>query len=150
MLMINKLFNTPFELSLHVLLVLDVAGSALTIDKITAYDFITIYCEDFGIATNSLHGENGFSFSELSARRNLTKAAIKDLVIDRLVVVIDDETGILYSLSDKGKKMSESFQAEYALKYRELMNLVVKKYKDDSDIQLFNKIYKQSTKSLRR
>ena len=56
MLMINKLFNTPFELSLHVLLVLDVAGSALTIDKITAYDFITIYCEDFGIATNYLQG----------------------------------------------------------------------------------------------
>ena len=150
MLMINKLFNTPFELSLHVLLLLDVVDAALTIDKIAAYDFITIYCEDFGIADNSLHGENGFAFSELSARRDLTKEAIKDLVIDGLVMAKDDETGILYSISDKGRTISGSFQSEYALRYKELMNLVVKKYKCDSDIQVFNKIYKLSTKSLRR
>ena len=73
----NRLFNTPFELSLHVVLLLDVANAEITLDRITAYDFITIYCEDFGVADKSLNGENGFAFSELSARRSLTKTAIK-------------------------------------------------------------------------
>lgn len=84
--MSNKLFNTPFELSLHVVLLLDVADTGLTLDRIAAYDFIAIYCEDFGVADRSLNGENGFAFSELSARRNLTKTAIKGLVIDGLVI----------------------------------------------------------------
>ena len=148
--MSNKLFNTPFELSLHVVLLLDVADTGLTFDRIAAYDFIVIYCEDFGVADRSLNGENGFAFSELSARRNVTKTAIKDLVVDGLVVATEDETGILYSASDSGRKMSEGFQSEYAERYKELMRLVVEKYGNYSDVQLFNEINRQSTKSLRR
>ena len=148
--MSNTLFNTPFELSLHVVLLLDVADIGLTLGRIASYDFIAIYCEDFGVADRSLNGENGFAFSELSARRNLTKTAIKDLVVDGLVVASDDETGILYSVSESGRKMSEGFQSEYAERYKELMRLVVEKYENYSDVQLFNEINKQSTKSLRR
>lgn len=147
--MSNRLFNTPFEISLHVVLLLDVVNAAITHDRITAYDFIAVYCEDFGIADRSLNGENGFAFSELSARRNLTKAAIKDLVVDGLVVAVDGG-GILYSISENGRKMSEGFQSEYASRYKELIRLVVERYKDSSDVQLLNAINKQSTKSLRR
>lgn len=148
--MSNRLFNTSFEISLHVVLLLDVVDAAITHDRITAYDFIAIYCEDFGIADRSLNGENGFAFSELSARRNLTKAAIKDLVIDGLVVAVDGGSGILYSISGNGRKMSESFKSEYANRYKELIRLVAERYKDSSDVQLLNVINKQSTKSLRR
>lgn len=148
--MSNKLFNTPFELSLHVVLLLDVVDTGLTLDRIAAYDFIAIYCEDFGVADRSLNGENGFAFSELPARRNLTKTAIKGLVVDGLVVATDDETGILYSVSESGRKMSEGFQSEYAERYKELMRFVVEKYGNYSDVQLFNEINRQSTKSLRR
>lgn len=146
----NKLFNTPFELSLHVVLLLNVANEGLTLDRIAAYDFIAIYSEDFGVANRSLNGENGFAFSELSARRNLTKTAIKDLVLDGLVIASDNNMGILYSVSESGRKMSESLQSEYATQYKELMRLVVDKYKDISDVLLFDEINRQSANSLRR
>ena len=131
-------------------MLLDVTDTGLTLDRIAAYDFIAIYCEDFGVADRSLNGENGFAFSELSARRNLTKTAIKDLVVDGLIVATDDETGILYSVSEDGRKMSKGFQSEYAERYKELMRLVVEKYGNYSDVQLFNEINRQSTKFLRR
>ena len=145
----NKLFNTPFELSLHVVLLLDVADAGLTLDRIAAYDFIAIYCEDFGIAEKPLNGQNGFAYSEFSSRRNLIRAAIKQLVLDGLIVVSNDKTGILYLVSECGKRMSSGFQSEYATKYKELMKLVVGKYKSISDVQLFSIISKQSTKSIR-
>lgn len=62
MLMSNKLFNTPFELSLHVVLLLDVVDMGLTLDRIAAYDFIAVYCEDFGIANKSLKWRERFCF----------------------------------------------------------------------------------------
>lgn len=146
----NKLFNTPFELSLHVILLLDEVDTGMTLDRIAAYDFIAIYCEDFNIADRALNGENGFAFSELSARRGLIKAAIKSLVIDGLVTVSDDNSGILYSVSGIGREMGKSFRSEYASKYRELMRIVAERYNDYDDVQLFNEISKQSMRSLRR
>ena len=80
--MSNRLFNTPFELSLHVVMLLDIVDAAVTLDRIAAYDFIAIYSGDFAISKNALNGENGFAFSELSARRKLIKAALKDLVAE--------------------------------------------------------------------
>lgn len=148
--MSDRLFNTPFELSLHVVLLLDVANAGITLDRIAAYDFMAIYCEDFGVADKSLNGQNGFAYSELSARRNLIKTAIKNLVVDGLVIATDDEAGILYSASESGRNMSKSFQSEYAKRYKELMRLVVEKCGNSSDVQLFNEISRQSTKSLRR
>ena len=148
--MSNKLFNTPFELSLQVVLLLDVVGKGLNLDRIAAYDFIAIYCGCFGIAEKSLNGDNGFAFSELSARRNLTKAAIRNLVVDGLVIAADEDTGILYSISTTGRKMSKGLQSEYAAKYKELMRLVMDKYKNYSDVQMFNEIGSQATVHLRR
>lgn len=148
--MSNKLFNTPFELSLHVILLLNAVGKAITLDRIAAYDFMTIYSGDFGISNVSLNGENGFAFSELSARRKLIKAAVKDLVLDGLVTAEDRDSGILYSISESGKTMSGSFQSEYAVKYKTLTVLVVEKYEKVDDIQLLDMINQQSTKSLRR
>lgn len=146
----NKLFNTPFELSLHVVLLLDVVDMGLTLDRIAAYDFIAIYCDDFGFANKSLNGENGFAFSELSTKRNLIKKAIKDLVVDGLVTATDDNAGILYLISESGRKMSTSLQSEYAMKYKELMCLIVERYRDYKDVQLLNEISRQAAKSLRR
>lgn len=145
--MSNRLFNTPFEIFLHVVLLLDVVNAAITHDRITAYDFIAVYCEDFGIADRSLNGENCFAFSELSARRNLTKAAIKDLVVDGLVVAVDGEWGILYLILENGRKMSEGFQSEYASRYKELIRLVVERYKDSSDVQLLIRMYNDTSDS---
>ena len=64
------------------------------------------------------------------------------------LLATDDEAGILYSASESGRNMSKSFQSEYAKRYKELMWLVVAKYGNYSDVQLFNEISRQSTKSL--
>ena len=58
--------------------------------------------------------------------------------------------GILYSVSESGRKMSESLQSEYAAQYKELIRLVVDKYKDISDVLLFDELNRQSANSLRR
>lgn len=132
------------------ILLLDIAGRAITLGRITAYDFIAIYSEDFGISNTSLNGENGFAFSELSTRRDIIKVAVKNLVLDSLISVEESATGILYHISESGKKMSGTLESEYAAKYRELMTSVVRKYDEINDVHLFGIISRQSIESLRR
>ena len=148
--MTDKLFNTPFEMSLHILLLLDSVGGRFTIERITDYDFIAVYASDFGFNAESLNGDNGFAFSELTAKRKLMKEAIKDLVLDGLVSASDSMDGIIYSLSSTGLDMSRQFQSEYAITYRKVIKQVHRRYRNKSEVELSGIINKQSTKILRR
>ena len=75
----------------------------VTIDRIAAYDFITIYGKDFGVSENNLHGDNNFNFSELSSKREICAAGVKELVLDGLIIVQRSQNGFLYSLTSAGK-----------------------------------------------
>ena len=125
-------------------MLLDLVNNGLTLDRIIAYDFITIYSDIFDISEKSLGGENSFAFCEFAARRNLIKTAIKRLVIDGLVKVTDGSTGILYSISESGKQVSNDLHSEYAMTYRNILFLVIGKYGMDNDVQLLDEINRRS------
>lgn len=149
--MTDRLFNTPFEMSLHVLMLLEVTGGGFTIDRITDYDFIAVYAQDFGFNVKSLNGENGFAFSELAARRSIMKTALRDLVLDGLVIPDDDsKRGITYADSAQGSSISRGFDSEYAQAYKKLIRQVHRRYKNRTDVELSNIINKRSEKEVRR
>lgn len=148
--MTDKLFNTPFELSLHILLLLDSISGKFTIERMTDYDFIAVYASSFGVQNESLNGDNGFAFSELPSKRKFMKEAIKNLVLDGLVTASDSTEGIVYSLSCVGLEMSRQFQSEYATMYRKVIWKVHRRYRNKSEIELSVIISKQSAKALGR
>jgi hypothetical protein len=65
----------------------------------TMRDFITAYGKDFGIADESLHGDNNFKFSEFTVRRDTVNKALKKLVLDGLVNVSGRQTGFVYAVN---------------------------------------------------
>lgn len=77
----NNVFNTTFEVSLRVLLTLEVSEDKLSADMIAVSDFITVYGRDFGISSENLHGDNSYRFGEFGIRRELVKEAVKSLVL---------------------------------------------------------------------
>ena len=46
----NNIFNTSFEVSLRILIILNTVQTRLSIDRITDLDFIAIYGKDFGVS----------------------------------------------------------------------------------------------------
>ena len=102
----NKIFNTTFETSLRILLLLSVSESEqMTLDRIADYDFITIYSKYFGLSEIALHGENDFGLSEFAARRGMMQSTLKSMVLDGLVSVKRRENGFQYSISSVGKNV---------------------------------------------
>ena len=114
----SNLFNTTFENSLRVLLVLAAdAKKPKTADMIAAVDFLTIYGGTLGLTDTNLHGENPFSFSEFTSRRELVFDAVKELVVKGLVTAEKCQTGFCYKISPIGMNVVSSLDSDFATEY---------------------------------
>lgn len=147
----NNIFNTPFEVSLRVLLTLEASPRHwVSSDWITAVDFITTYCKDFGLSDENLHGENNYKYSEFALRRELVKEALKALVSRRLVEVRALSNGFLYILAKAGGNYCADLTSDYAENYRELAAVVGLYVNGKPEREILALINKHSLSSLQR
>ena len=138
----NDLFNTPFETGLRAMLILYITQKrGITIDRIVAYDFMTIYGNDLGVAENNLRGINHFSFSELTSKRAICSEGVKSFVL---------ENGFIYSLSSSGTKYVEALDSDYKEQYLKIVKNVHSKYGHVPETELINTINHAAVNSLRR
>lgn len=137
----TKLFNTPFEVSMRILLALLIAPKKqMSLDMITAIDFLTIYSSDFDISDYNLHGENIFSFSEFTSKRKVISESIKELVLKDLVTVIQSEQGFQYKLNNRGKNLCDTFTSDYASEYIGFAQEVWDFVNEKSEVEIINYI----------
>ena len=115
--MMNNAFNSNTEIALRILLSLYASEESLSIDELVILDFITVYANDFGIATYNLHGENKSKESEFAARRQQAKEAIRFLVTQDYIDVEEAETGFLFSINEKGTALCDAMESTYAADY---------------------------------
>jgi hypothetical protein len=146
-----KMFNTPFEVSLRILLTFESAPLQWwTADRIAACDFITVYGGDFGIADENLHGENSYKYSEFTLRRELVKEALKIMVSRQYVDVKSTNNGFMYALGKLGGDYCAELDSGYAESYRELSKMVYKQMLEKTDREVMGLINRNSISSLRR
>ena len=72
----SRIFNTRFELSLRVLILLNVSKIALDLETTYVVDFVATYGRTFSISDINLNGDNQFKFSEFAVRREIVRAAL--------------------------------------------------------------------------
>lgn len=103
----NKVFNTPFENMLRVLLLINTVDQPVNVDRIAALDFICIFGKKCRILDKNLHGDNEFGFSEFTSKRERITEAIKLAVKNDFLKIENTEEGFLYSISPRGKEVVE-------------------------------------------
>ena len=101
----SSVFNTSFENMLRIMVLMDVVGSPINTDRLTALDFICIYGKKCRVLSSNLHGNNEFGFAEFTNKRKKISEAIKIAVKNDYVTVLVNENGLVYSLNDRGKNM---------------------------------------------
>lgn len=147
----TKLFNSTFEVSLRALLLLSQSADVnMTVDRLVAYDFISLYSRQFDLADMNLHGDNEYRFSELCARRTVMQAALKELVLDGLVKVTRRKNGFCYETTDAGAAFCKKQTTNYANTYRQLARTTHKKFKTMSEVEIMTLISQKATLALRR
>ena len=138
----NKVFNTPFETGLRLLLILYTANSSgMSIDR---------YGKDFDISDSNLNGINGFNFSELPTRREICMRGIKEFALDGLVDVKQAKTGFKYKISKAGRQYVETLNSDYAKQYVSALQKVLDAFGNKSDAALIKEINSKAVQVLRR
>lgn len=98
-----------------------------------------MYSGAFVSGAQNLHGDNGFKFSEITARRQLVHEAVKKLVLEGFLIV-EIRDGFRYRISDIGKKYAKSFESTYATQYKNNLLSVSERYLDYDEKALFKLI----------
>lgn len=148
--LMNNVFNTTFEASLRVLLMLHISKEKyLTGDMIAAADFITVYGKDFGIADVNLHGNNVYKFSEFAFRRELIKKAIKQLVLNNLIQFNSTNNGFSYYINQNGLHYCQHLTSEYANSYRQIAMQTHYFINNKTECEVLKIINQRSLSSLR-
>lgn len=146
----NNLFNTEFEFSLRVLLILEAAREQmLTEDMLAATDFISVYGKEFGMADKNLHGDNKYKFSEFTLRRELVLKGIKYLVLNDLIHVTPSTKGFSYSINQNGLRYISNFASDYAESYRRVLKQTLMFIVNKTERDMLNFINHRSLSSLR-
>jgi hypothetical protein len=136
--MSNKLFNSPFEMMLRVLLLLSQDKNKYnSLDRIVLLDFISCYAADFKLPYPNLHGANNYKFGEIANRRKLVQEAIK-LLVTRGLVEANIDNGYKFSIAPCGLTYVKTLKSSYAKEYRTISKAVIKKYMKESDENILN------------
>ncbi len=142
----DNIFNTVYEVSLRILLILATENSSEnTVERISALDFITVNGATFGISDKNINGNSVFRFGEFPLRRDLTKDALIELVLDGFVIVKQTKIGFCYVITDRGKECCAEFDSDYAAEYYSTLVRVLMAIKGKTERELLTLIYKKST-----
>ena len=136
----NNIFNTSFEVSLRILIILNTVQTRLSIDRITALDFMAIYGKDFGVSEYNLHGDNDYRFSEYTSKREIVSQAIKELVLRGYITPHCNKSGFNYSISKEGVAFCESLNDKYAEDFTNIVKKTNSLFLEHSDRKLIRSI----------
>ncbi|MCF0106027.1 MAG: hypothetical protein HUJ53_04645 [Holdemanella sp.] len=130
-----KIFNSTFETSIRILILLDQIRIPLSRERIVNYDLMACFAKDFGVTDYNLHGEDHEEAAELPARRIRVNNALKKLVLDGYVLPQKNNV-FLFTLSNSGRQYVHSLSSEYASKYASAVNCIHHRFssKNDSDL----------------
>ena len=136
----TKIFNTEFEVSMRLLLLLYSTNTGLDEEKILYLDFFTIYAKNYKLGDDNINGDSKYMLNEFTPKRRWIKESIKVLVLERLIDVNNTKEGFIYKINNKGKSFCESMTSDYSKKYKKqatitrewFLNKTIKEIKDYS------------------
>ena len=143
----NKIFNTPFENMLRILLLTETVNKPMNIDRMAALYFICIFGKKCRVLDKNLHGDNEFGFSEFTTKRERITEAAKLAVKNNFLMVENTKDGFAYSINARGKQVNKGLQSPYARAYVIGAKIVNSRFSAYSDEEILEYISDLSTKA---
>lgn len=142
----KKIFNTIFENSTRVLLILYPLRKPISSDMVAILDFITLYSGTLGIGGKDLNGQNSFAFCEYMARQSIIKEGIKNMSVYGLIDIHKTTNGFCYTINNKGKEFVQSLTSNYKTEYLQNLKVTLNFTKNKKEKTLISFINEKTNK----
>ena len=113
----KQIFNTIFENSVRILIILYRLKKPVSSDMLSILDFLNLYNNTLGLGGKDLNGKNSFAFCEYLTRQSIIKESVKDLALYGLIDINKTVNGFCYSINNKGEIFVESLTDKYKNDY---------------------------------
>lgn len=143
----NKVFNTPFENMLRILLLAETVNKPMNVDRFAALDFICIFGKKCRVLDKNLHGDNEFGFSEFTTKRERITEAVKIAVKSDFLTVQTTDEGFAYGITDRGKAVVTGLRSPYARSYVVGAKIVSSRFAGYADDEILQYISDLSTEA---
>ena len=139
-----KIFNSPEEVGVRILFILDVCGNRMSSQRIMYYDYFALHLNDIDDNYESLHPDNPNHSSEIAVRREKINQGLNLMISKGLLNVKYSKTGIYYQKNQLTSSFIELFKNGYSDRLKQNITIVDKLFREYSD----NKIYKYVNKNI--
>lgn len=131
---------TIIETALRISLLLLTVKKEMSLERITCYDFMTSYLNDYNSKQENLEAISPFEKEEFIIKSEIVMNSLKFLLSYNLVSVSYNETGIYYKSNDMSKYFVDLLKSSYKSKIIKQVLWLENNYSDYSDIELENLI----------
>ena len=116
--MISSVFNSIYETSMRLVLLLNTFDCPLSSEELFVFDFVATYGKEFNLTDVSLNGDSEFTLSKATLRRKRVMEAISYLVRNGYVTPVIAKSETKFELTDKGNEFYKKIsQLGYSEKY---------------------------------
>ena len=116
--MSSSVFNSVYETSMRLALLLFAFDAPLSSEELFVFDFVATYGKEFGLTDVSLNGDSEFTLSKATLRRKRVVEAVSYLVRNGYITLIAEENKTKYELTERGDEFYKKIsQTGYSEKY---------------------------------
>lgn len=116
--MSSSVFNSVYETSMRLVLLLFAFDAPLSSEELFVFDFVATYGKEFGLTDVSLNGDSEFTLSKATLRRKRVVEAVSYLVRNGYITLIAEENKTKYELTERGDEFYKKIsQTGYSEKY---------------------------------
>ena len=128
------------ETALRISLLLLIVKKEMSLERITCYDFMTSYLNDYNCKQENLEAISPFEKEEFIIKSEIVTNSLKFLLSYNLISVSYNETGIYYKSNDMSKYFVDLLKSLYKSKIIKQVLWLENNYSNYSDIELENLI----------
>lgn len=135
-----QLYNSPHEVGVRILFILDICNKRMSKQRIMYYDYFALHLNDLDSSKSSLHPDNPNHSSEIAIKRELINRGLDLVLAKGLISVKYSKTGIYYCSNQLTHSFVELFQNDYVTELKQSISIVDSFFSHQSDAQIYKYI----------
>lgn len=137
----TKVFNSPLEMGLRILFILNASNKPCDLQRLIYYDYILVHSGDIPSGPKSIHPAIPYRASEILVKRELLKKGINLMLSRELITLNFTKKGFTYEANKLTVAFIKYLDTPYAVELMKISSWVISYFSDltDNEMELYFK-----------